>query len=342
MADSIRHSHRPTVALTTLKQRAALLETVRQFFQQRGYLEVETPLLSGDVCIDAWLDPFILREKPSAGAPEEPMFLQTSPEFAMKRLLAAGCNAIYQVTRSFRKGEIGPLHNPEFTIVEWYRVGDEITQQMSLVEELVRATLETAAGLERRERAGLLPERIPRLTYDEAFSRFAGEPVLRASCRQLRNLARRKGVAAPAGLATDDRDGWLNLLLTALVEPKLSELPAVFLTDYPATQAALARVREGDPPVAERFELYLRGIEICNGYQELTDPVELKNRMLRQADLRRAAGASKLPVDSRLLAAMQEGLPECAGVALGFDRLVMWCLNAHHIRDVIAFPFDRA
>ena len=348
-SDEFADLHRPTASLQALQRRAALLKALRRFFEQHGYLEVETPLLSRDVCVDAWIDPFSLREDSRSGTPREEFFLQTSPEFAMKRLLAAECGSIFQVTRSFRRGETGPLHNPEFTIIEWYRIGEDIAQQMSFVESLIRAVAQAAAqfhaddSIGSTRRADLQPtERILRLTYDDAFARFAGAPVLQASDRELRNLAARHGVKAPRGLADNDRDGWLNLLLTEVVEPGLRTLPAVFLVDYPHTQAALARVREGDPPVAERFELYLNGVEICNGYQELTDPAELKRRMERQAALRRAAGASPLPTDSRLHAAMQAGLPDCSGVALGFDRLVMWCLGADHIQEVMAFPFDRA
>ena len=347
--DEFADLHRPTASLAALRKRATLLKALRRFFEQHGYLEVETPLLSRDVCVDAWIDPFSLHESSRSGGPREEYFLQTSPEFAMKRLLAAECGSIFQVTRSFRRGETGPLHNPEFTIVEWYRIGDDIAQQMSFVESLIQVVAQAASrfhddeSIESTPAGNLQPsEGVLRLTYDDAFARFAGARVLQTSDRELRDLAARHGVQAAPGLADNDRDGWLNLLLAEVVEPGLRTLPAVFLVDYPHTQAALARIRESDPPVAERFELYLKGVEICNGYQELTDPAELKRRMERQAALRRAAGSPPLPTDSRLHAAMQAGLPECSGVALGFDRLVMWCLGADHIQDVMAFPFDRA
>ena len=344
---------RPTATWDVLKARAQLLRVVRRFFDERGYCGVETPLLSADVCVDAWLDPFVV---PEAGSPEDRqgrMFLQTSPEFGMKRLLAAGADAIYQVTRSFRRGEAGRRHNPEFTIVEWYRVGDALEQQIDLVEQLVQSVAQTApvesvSDVRHAHPVGLGVPPMPRdvsfrrIAYDAAFEEFAGRRVLAASTTELRELAEQHGIAAPDSLAADDRDGWLNLLLAEVVEPALAGEGGVVLYDYPASQAALARVRDQQPPVAERFELYLDGVEICNGYRELTDADQLATRMQAQAAKRREAGLSDLPVESRLIEAMRSGLPECSGVALGFDRLVMWRLGLERIADVIPFPWDRA
>lgn len=338
---------RPTASLERLRQRAKLLSAVRRFFDERGYWEVETPLLSHDVCVDTWLDPLcVTRPDPTR---VRPMFLQTSPEFGMKRLLAAGADAIYQVTRSFRRGEMGRLHNPEFTIVEWYRVQSNIAAQMDLVEELVRtvqAVAERTPNLPgdavAGEGAAGTPARFERLSYDEAFERFAGQRVLSATPDELAALAQRHNVPVPAGFPVDDRDVWLNLLLASVVEPRLAELGGVFIYDYPASQAALARLRCDQPPVAERFELYLHGIELCNGYQELTEAAELATRMRHHAERRRSGGLDELPTNSRLLEAMRHGLPECAGVALGFDRLAMWALRATAITDVLTFPWPRA
>jgi lysyl-tRNA synthetase class 2 len=183
-----------------------------------------------------------------------------------------------------------------------------------------------------------------RLTYDEAFERFAGERVLGKSPPALAALARQHGIAPPPGLAADDRDGWLNLLLALVVEPHLGRTQPVFLYDYPASQSALARVRSdpGAPPVAERFELYLGGVELCNGYHELTDPAELRRRMAEQNAIRVREGSRPLPMHNRLLDAMEAGLPPCAGVALGFDRLMLLAVGAESVADVIAFPFERA
>ncbi|MBX3442368.1 MAG: EF-P lysine aminoacylase GenX [Planctomyces sp.] len=334
--------HRPTASLLTLRRRAALLRAVREEFHREGYWEVETPLLSRDVCVDAWLDPIIVRDDSLGGE----RFLQTSPEFAMKRLVAAGADAIFEITRAFRRGEQGGRHNPEFTMVEWYRVGATYSEQMSFTERLVRALAafpaEASMGDPWPPAPPLSDEPFPRIRYDDAFEAVLGTRILTLQSRQLRELAASRNVVAPESLTADDLDGWRNLLLAECVEPWLAAQPAVFLYDYPASQAALATVAPIEPPVARRFELYLGGVEICNGYQELTDAEELSRRMRKQAALRRAAGLSELPVEGRLLAAMRDGLPECSGVALGFDRLVQWRLGLPSIADVIAFPMDRA
>jgi lysyl-tRNA synthetase class 2 len=339
---------RPSASLETLRLRAELLAELRRFFDEAGYWEVETPLLSHDVVVDAWLEPFVV-PRDERNQSQAALYLQTSPEFAMKRLLAAGAQAIYQVTKAFRAHESGRLHNPEFTLVEWYRVADTHHDQMTFVEELVVRFLTKAQNLrETPTRArwsngvGVPSRPFPRLAYDEAFEKYAGSRVLSLSPPQLASLARVRGIKPPESLSADDRDGWLNLLLAELVEPHLGRDVPTFLFDYPASQAALARTRSSDPPVAERFELYIGGIEICNGYHELTDPQELRERMRRQAAIRARAGLRSLPLQNRLLDAMDAGLPACSGVALGFDRLLMTALGAETIDEVLAFPFDRA
>ncbi|MEO2032534.1 MAG: EF-P lysine aminoacylase EpmA [Planctomycetaceae bacterium] len=340
---------KPTAALTTLARRAHLARVVRDFFDDHGYVEVETPLLSRDIVVDAWLEPFVV--PPGArksNTKERERFLQTSPEFGMKRLLAAGATAIWQMTRSFRHGERGPLHNPEFTIVEWYRVGDTHREQMCVVEELTKSVFRRAgewSGESEKNRESLfsrLEKPFETISYDEAFVRHAGVSVLSMSTAELCQLATDKSINVPGSLQRADRDGWLNLLLSELIEPYLGRYEPVFLYDYPASQAALAKVRRDDPPVVERFELYIDGIELCNGYHELTDAAELERRVREQSDVRDHEGRVTLPTESHLLDAMRSGLPDCAGVALGFDRLVMLALGAETIDDVIAFPFDRA
>jgi elongation factor P--(R)-beta-lysine ligase len=348
----------PSAELRQLRLRAELLEFTRAFFRSRGLWEVETPLLSRDIVIDAYLEPFVTRSDAGSdcrpAAREHELFLQTSPEFAMKRLLAAGASDIFQLTRSFRRGEVGRLHNPEFTILEWYHKGATYHDEMTFVEDFVAAFWDEAARLIAAEPSAEghtastrpapvpLARPFPRLTYDELFQSVLGTSVLDQSTAQLGELARACGIAPPPGLADDDHDGWLNLLLALKVEPELAKQRAAFVYDYPAGQAALARVRESKPPVAERFELYLAGIEICNGYQELTDADELRRRIAVQQELRRREGSRPLPAESRLLAAMDFGLPECSGVALGFDRLLMTAVGATSLSEVIAFPFDRA
>lgn len=315
----------PTADWLALRRRAEILRLTRAFFDARGFLEVETPLLSADTVVDRHLDPF---ETLPTGRGEPRRFLQTSPEFAMKRLMAAGGEAIYQVTRAFRHGESGRLHNPEFTIVEWYRRGDDYERGMQLLDELCCALLGRAPA--------------ERLTYTAAFERFVGVDPMRADIVALQNAARQYGVSVPASLGDDDRDTWLELLLTSLVEPHLGRDRPVMLCDYPPSQAALARVRDGAPPVAERFELYVEGLELANGYHELLDANVLRQRIEANNAARRADGKAPLPSENRLLAAMEHGLPPCTGVALGLDRVVMLAVGADRIADVLAFPFDRA
>ena len=323
---------------------------MRDFFSARGYWEVETPVLSHDVILDAYLDPFTTRWQPDPTSKEaaEELFLQTSPEFGMKRLLAAGATAIYQFARVMRNGELGRLHNPEFTMLEWYRTGETHREQMDLSEDLVRTVFARVPNEERARPAtraiGTILDggRFERIAYDEAFERYAGTRVLRLGTADLCRLALARGVSVPPGFEDADRDQWLNLLLAELVEPHLGRERPQFVCDYPASQAALARVRHESPPVAERFELYIDGIEVCNGYHELTDADELRARMRAQAVARGRQEYRPLPPNERLLAAMESGLPACAGVALGFDRLLMLAVGAESVRDVIAFPFDRA
>lgn len=320
----------PTASWERLKLRAALLARVRAFFEERGFLEVETPILSHDVVVDRHLDPFstLLNLDPRRPDDGERLFLQTSPEFAMKRLLAAGGRAIYQITRAFRNGgESGRLHNPEFTIAEWYRAGDGLQEGMQLLCDLAEALL--ARG----------PAEL--VSYREAFEQRVGVQPHSDSMDALLAAAARYRVAVPAGLQTD-RDGLLNVLLVELVEPFLGRDRPTILYDYPASQAALARVRHEAYPVGERFELYVDGIELANGYHELLDAAVLRERNANANAQRAADGKPALPEESRLLDAMEAGLPRCAGVALGFDRVVMIAAGAQSIDEVIAFPIDRA
>ena len=317
----------PTAELETLRFRARVLAAIRQFFDLRGYFEVDTPLLSQDCVIDANLEAFVI---PNAHQGHD-LFLQTSPEFAMKRLLVAGADAIYQLGKVFRRGERGARHNPEFTMVEWYAVATDHHGQMQVTEDLVRCVFNLSAV------RTLPPQSFHRTTYAEAFQRQVGIDVFGTETERLAQVARERGVGIPESLERDDRDGWLNLLLAELIEPHLGRAGPEYLLDYPASQAALAIVRSGPPAIAERFELYLDGIELCNGYHELADPEELRSRILREWTTR----AGDPPVSSRLLQAMEMGLPPCSGVALGVDRLVMLAAGKPRLDDVIAFPVER-
>ncbi|MBN1591188.1 MAG: EF-P lysine aminoacylase GenX [Pirellulales bacterium] len=336
----------PTIDPIVLRLRAGLLRRVREFFDRHGFLEVETPILSADTVVDRHLDPFAVEvdssagchghlarvsgEEALAGRQRHPCFyLQTSPEFAMKRLLAAGAAAIYQVTRAFRRDELGPLHNPEFTMVEWYRVGDGPDEGMTLLSELAETLLERGPA--------------ERLSYREAFEQHVGLDPHTARTEQLVDAVREKQIDAPASLSPTDRDTWLDLLLVDRVQPHLGQARPTILYDYPAGQAALARLRDDDGVmVAERFELCVDGIELANGYHELTDADELTRRNTQVNLQRQLDGHSPLPSESRLLAAMRAGLPASTGVALGFDRVVMLAAGAKCLADVMPFPFDRA
>ncbi|MBI3863278.1 MAG: EF-P lysine aminoacylase GenX [Planctomycetia bacterium] len=329
--------YRPTASLAMLQLRARLLASARRFFDLRGYFEVDTPLLSHDRVVDPHLEPFRVEQGSTA------LYLQTSPEFGMKRLLTAGAQAIYQIGHVFRAGESGRLHNPEFTMIEWYRAGDTHLDQMQVVEDLVVELFKSAAGEPWTGAATRQPQApFVRTTYREAFQKHSGCDINSLDGAGLAALARSKSVSSPASLDTSDRDGWLNLLLAELVEPHLGRKRPEFLIDYPASQAAIARIRNDDPPVAERFELYQGGIELCNGYRELTDATELRRRMAAESRRLAAAGQPPLAMTSRLLQAMEAGLPPCAGVALGFDRLLVLAAGAGSLDEVIPFPFSRA
>jgi lysyl-tRNA synthetase class 2 len=321
------HDFLPTASWQNLRLRANLLRQLREFFHVRGFLEVETPILSADTVVDRHLDPFSLPFGRSGGKPRT-FWLQTSPEFAMKRLLATGVDAIYQVSRVFRQEEQGPLHNPEFTLVEWYRTGDDFRAGMRLASDLCETLLD-------RGPAELL-------SYAEAFHRHVGLDPHAAEIETLIAAARQSDSPPPESMASGDRDGWLDWLLTERVQAHLGVARPVLLHDFPASQAALARIRPGEPPLAERFELYVSGWELANGYHELLDAGELRLRNVRANELRRGDGKMALPVESRLLAAMENGLPPAVGCALGFDRLVMLAAGARSIDEVIAFPWDRA
>lgn len=314
----------PTTDRKMLEARAELLQQVRLFFAARGVLEVETPLLASAIGTDPLLDP-VRAGLDIPGRPAAEFFLQTSPEFAMKRLLAAGSGAIYQLGKAFRNGETGSRHNPEFTLLEWYRPGFTLAALMDEVDALAGAVLGTA------------PAR--RITYSDLFMEHLAIEPLAAECDALRDLARDR---LDTTFASDNPDYWLDLLFSHCIEPQLQA--PVFITHYPPSQAALAQLAADDRgrTVALRFELVARGMELANGYQELTDAGEQRRRFAADQARRRAEGLPVHPVDERFLAALEHGLPACAGVALGFDRLLMLKTGSKHISEVISFPVARA
>lgn len=313
---------RPTANLATLQNRARLLAESRKFFDRRGFFEVQTPVLSSESIVDRYIDP-IKTTLILGGSPRQ-FFLQTSPELAMKRLVAADAPAIYQIGPVFRAGEAGQLHNPEFTMLEWYRVGDSYEQGIQLLAEFTTAILASSE-----------PEVI---TYREAFNRHAGIDPFSNDESKLVELTE-TALDHAGSLTRDDR---LNWVMSKWIEPKLGWERPTIVRDWPANQAALAQISPTNPLVAERYELFVRGLELANGYHELTNANELRRRMGHADKVRVAAGDDPVALPQRLVAAMQSGLPECCGVAVGFDRLVMSALGKDDVADVIPFPIDRA
>ncbi|MFZ8985775.1 MAG: EF-P lysine aminoacylase EpmA [Steroidobacteraceae bacterium] len=316
-------SWRPTASLEALRARAALLARARGYFADTGAVEVETPQLSPTPVSDPLLDSVEVR---LSGRPV-PWFLQTSPEFAMKRLLAAGMGDCFQVCRVFRDGERGRLHLPEFTMIEWYRVGYSLDDMMDDVEGLVRRLSGTAG----------LPAR--RLPYREVILQAVGVDGLTGTARELRAALAERKLDVPEDIH-EDRDALLDLVMGALAGPALGHDGPVMVHDYPASQASLATLKTVDGmTVAERFELYLGGMEIANGYHELADPAEQRGRFEADAATRRHLG-KPAAIDQDLLAALEAGLPACSGVALGFDRLAMHLLGLDRIDRVVSFTID--
>ena len=310
-----------------LERRAELYALVRRFFSERGVLEVETPMLSAAGNTEPNIESFSTRFSGHVDAGGRERWLRTSPEYPLKRLLAAGIGDCYELGRVFRNGEAGKRHNPEFTMLEWYRVGWD---HLRLAREACEF-VSTAMGSAGR------PVEVVELEYSALFRQYLGLDPLRDPEDRLR--------AALGDLRIDGdgllRDDWLDLLLTHRLQPAFPRGRITLVHDFPATQCALARIRAGDPPVAERFELFLGPYELANGYHELDDAREQRQRFLRDNERRRSRGQPELPLDERLLGALDD-LPPCAGVALGIERLLMCMAGTDDIRDVLAIPFASA
>jgi len=322
-----REHWRPSASRELLERRAALLAQTRAFFAERHVLEVDTPILVNAAVTDVHIESGVVQLGPRA----QRYFLHTSPEYAMKRLLACGSGDIFQICHVVRGGERSRLHNPEFTLLEWYRVGFSLEELMNEVEALARGLLGKACK-------GYASER---LSYREAFLRELDLDPFTADLQRLEHIARGIGYrSAHSGAAP--RAELLELLVAAIVGPRLGRGALTFLHHYPASQAALAELDAQQPGTALRFELYCEGVELANGFQELTDEREQRRRF--QADLaeRRQRKLPEIEVDERLLAALAAGLPRCAGVALGFDRLLMLAVGARAIEAVLCFPTESA
>nr|WP_290820338.1 EF-P lysine aminoacylase EpmA [Halomonas sp.] len=319
---------RPTAELETLRARAALLSEVRAFFAERGVLEVETPVLGQAGSTDVYLASLSTRAHTDKG--RRRLWLQTSPEFHMKRLLAAGSGPIFQLARSFRNGEVGGRHNIEFCMLEWYRPGFTLNQLIDETTTLVRQLTGQA-----------LPVRCYR--YRELFYHYLALDPFAERLSSLRELAEHHAGMPPATMAEEPREVCLDMLMSARIEPHLGDQQLTAVVEYPASQAALAKRHQdahGDW-VASRFELYLNGVELANGYDELTDADEQRQRFEADNAQRLALGLEEVDIDERLLQAMAHGLPEGAGVALGMDRLVQQVLGKPRLEDVISFATPR-
>ncbi len=339
MADDPESLWRPSANLENLRLRSRIIAEIRNFFAQRGVLEVETPLLCKTTTTDPHVASFKF-EQPNNTALQSSdlnsnrihfskkthpsnVYLQTSPEFAMKRLLASGSGCIYQICKAFRLEESGRYHHPEFSMLEWYRVGFDHHQLMDEID----AMMQTVANTEVAER----------ISYREIFQNFLDINPHTSDAVELEDCARLNGIKGLENPNPNDTDFWLHLLLSHCIEPHLGRQRPVFIFDFPASQAALARICSANSPIAERFELYWNGIELANGYHELTDVTEQQRRCYADNDKRHQLNLPKIPIDEQLMAALANGMPDCAGVALGLDRLVMLIAKERAIKEVISF-----
>ena len=335
----------PTASLDMLQTRARLLSKLRAFFADNDIYEVQTPVLSHAGNTDPSIETFVTQQNEHSQNPSQPSFLNTSPEFAMKRLLAAGSGSIYQIAPVFRQGEQSKKHNPEFTLLEWYRLNFDHHALMGEVNLLIRFMAKDFLTLERSHF----------YTYQDAMIKFAEVDPFQASNGELKAATEKAGIDVvgmddgsieTSHLETSSlessRDSWLDLLMCQVVEKNLPLNCPVFIYDYPASQAALAKIRKGSPDVAERFELYINGMELANGFHELSDADEQAARFKNEQLIRKERELPGVSADYQLIAALKHGLPDCAGVAIGLDRLLMVLTGAEHINEVLTFPFDRA
>ena len=304
-----------------LQARAGQLADVRQFFLQRDVIEVCTPVLSRASGTDPAIEPLQTCYTGPGYPSGLQLYLQTSPELAMKRLLAMDSGSIYQIAPVFRDGEYGPRHNPEFTLLEWYRTDFDHHDLMDEVAELVMACLHARLPVEK-------------ISYVELFLKAFGWNPLEAGIGEMKTAALSRDIHAE-GL--EHRDQWLDLLMSMVIEPTLGRQSLTFVYDYPASQASLARLNASDPRVASRFELYYQGVELANGFHELTDAVEQRRRFEEENRQRRQQGQRPLPLDENFLAALENGLPDCAGVALGLDRLLMLQQGKTTLEETLVF-----
>ncbi|MEZ8989020.1 elongation factor P--(R)-beta-lysine ligase [Vibrio breoganii] len=317
----------PSADRSSLKRRAELIGHIRQFFVERNVLEVDTPAMSHATVTDIHLHTFQTEFIGPGYAGGRKLFFMTSPEFHMKRLLASGSGCIYQIAKAFRNEEAGRYHNPEFTLLEWYRVGFDHHDLMNEMDQLLQLVLSC--------------NKAERMTYQQAFVDVLNVCPLQGSMDELKAVAGTLGLSDIAEPETD-KDTLLQLLFSIGVEPKIGQQVPAFVYDFPASQAALAKINPKDHRVADRFEVYFKGIELANGFHELDDADEQLRRFEQDNEKREKMGLSPQPIDYHLIEALRHGLPQCSGVALGIDRLIMLACKQTHIDEITAFPFPRA
>jgi len=317
----------PSASIENLRKRAEIIKAIRDFFYQRDVLEVETPNLSIASVTDVHLASFSTQFIGAGGEKGIPLYLQTSPEYAMKRLLAAESGAIFQIGKAFRNEQAGSQHNPEFTMLEWYRPGFDHFQLMDEVDSLLQLILSSQPA--------------DKITYQEAFELHVGLDPLVASLEELKLVCTKHGFANISDIETD-KDILLQLLFCTQVEPHIGQEIPCFVYNYPASQASLSKICDSNKSVAQRFELYYQNMELANGFNELTDAAEQEQRFELDNIKRQSMELAPAYIDSRLLGALKHGIPPCSGVALGVDRLIMLALGCKSIKQVLSFDITRA
>lgn len=325
----LRNDWQPSCSVELLRLRAQMLNKIRQFFADRNVLEVETPLLSSSIGTDPNLDFFTTSLYLSPN--QQTLFLQTSPEFAMKRLLAAGSGSIYQICKAFRNGESGRFHNPEFTLLEWYRVGFDLSQLMAEVADLMSLLFEDKA---------LQPTQ--RISYQNVFQHYTGLNCLEFSYETYSNYISSCGLSEAIALCGYDHSLWLDFIFSHRVQPHLGNNFLCMVHGYPACQSSLARINVENPLITDRVELFINGVELGNGYYELKDTKEQECRFDKEITVRHSQKRPNVVKDERLLAALVAGLPDCSGIAIGLDRILMLLSNKPIIDDVLAFSASKA
>ncbi len=317
----------PSASIDDLKHRAKIIQYIRQFFYQRDVLEVETPLLASAGVTDLYLDNMTSQFIGPEHASGKTCYLQTSPEYAMKRLLAAGSSCIFQICKAFRNDELGRYHNPEFTMLEWYRINYDHHDLMQELNTLLQGVLNSEAA--------------DKYTYQDIFIKLLKIDPLSSNTNEL-SLFLKDNNYSDIARQLDSYDDLLQFIFSQFIEPKIGQDRPCFIYDFPANQASLAKINTDDPRTAARFEAYYKGIELANGFYELSDASEQVKRFEKDNQLRQVQGLASKPIDDKLIAALEHGFPNCAGVAVGIDRLIMLALNKYHISEVLSFDMKRS